>query len=131
VTRFTVSVLPEAEADIREAFLWYRERSLLAADGFRSEVFEAIDDRAESGGVWPRDKDGVHRRVLKRFPYTIHYELAESVVTVLAVAHHSRLPALGRIASGFAIDAAPLGGCSTTCRARTCTNVRWTARTAR
>jgi len=33
VTRFTVSVLPEAEADIREAFLWYRERSLLAADG--------------------------------------------------------------------------------------------------
>jgi hypothetical protein len=52
VTRFTVSVLPEAEADIREAFLWYRERSLLAGDGFRSEVFEAIDDLAESGGVW-------------------------------------------------------------------------------
>jgi plasmid stabilization system protein ParE len=65
VTRFTVSVLPEAEADIREAFLWYRERSLLAAEGFRSEVFEAIDDRAETGGVWPRDEDGVHRRVLK------------------------------------------------------------------
>ena len=92
MTRFTVSVLPEAEADIREAFLWYRERSLLAADGFRSEVFQAIDDLAETGGVWPRDGDGVHRRVLKRFPYTIHYELAESVVTVLAVAHHSRLP---------------------------------------
>jgi plasmid stabilization system protein ParE len=70
VTRFTVSVLAEAEADIREAFLWYRERSLLAADGFRSEVFEAIDDLAETGGVWPRDEDGVHRRVLKRFPYT-------------------------------------------------------------
>jgi len=62
VTRFTVSVLPEAEADIREAFLWYRERSLLAADGFRSEVFQAIDDLAETGGVWPRDEDGVHRR---------------------------------------------------------------------
>jgi hypothetical protein len=44
VTGFTVSVLPEAEADIREAYLWYRERSQLAADGFRSEVFEAIDD---------------------------------------------------------------------------------------
>ena len=92
MTRFAVSVLPEAEADIREAFLWYRERSLLAADGFRSEVFEAIDDLAETGGVWPRDEEGVHRRVLRRFPYTIHYELAESVVTVLAVAHHSRLP---------------------------------------
>jgi plasmid stabilization system protein ParE len=92
VTRFTVSVLAEAEADIREAYLWYRERSLLAADGFRSEVFEAIDDLAESGGVWPRVEDRVHRRILKRFPYTIHYELAESMVTVLAVAHHRRLP---------------------------------------
>jgi plasmid stabilization system protein ParE len=49
VTRFTVSVLPEAEADICEAFLWYRERSPLAADGFGSEVFEAIDDLAETG----------------------------------------------------------------------------------
>ena len=74
--RFAVSVLPEAEADIREAFLWYRERSPLAADGFRSEVSEAIDDLAESASVWPRDEDSVHRRVLKRFPYTIHYGLA-------------------------------------------------------
>jgi len=96
VRRFAVSVLPEAEADIREAFLWYRERSSLAADGFRSEACEAIDDLAESAGVWPRDQDGVHRRVLKRFPYTIHYELAESVVTVLAVAHHSRRPGFWR-----------------------------------
>jgi len=54
VTRFTVSVLPEAEADIREAFLWYRERSLLAADGFRSEVCEAIDDLAACVGKDPR-----------------------------------------------------------------------------
>jgi plasmid stabilization system protein ParE len=96
VIRFTVSVLPEAEVDIREAFLWYRERSLVAAEGFRSEVFEAIDDLAETGGVWPSDEDRVHRRVLKRFPYTIHYELAESAVTVLAVAHHRRLPGFWR-----------------------------------
>ena len=88
--------MPEAEADIREAFLWYRERSPLAADGFRSEVSEAIDDLAESAGVWPRDEDDVYRRVLRRFPYTIHYELAESVVNVLAVAHHSRRPGFWR-----------------------------------
>jgi plasmid stabilization system protein ParE len=92
VTRFVVSVLPEAEADIREAFLWYRERSLLAADGFRTEIFEAIGELTDRASVWPCDEDGVHRRVMKRFPYTVHYELADSVVTVLAVAHHRRLP---------------------------------------
>jgi toxin ParE1/3/4 len=92
VTRFVVSVLPEAEADIREAFLWYRERSPLAANGFRAEVFDALDELTDQASVWPCDENGVHHRVLKRFPCTVYYELADSVVTVLAVAHHRRLP---------------------------------------
>jgi plasmid stabilization system protein ParE len=96
VTRFVVSVLPEAEADIREAFLWYRELSLIAAGGFRSEVSDAIDELAERADAWPCDDDGVHYRVLKRFPYTVHYELANAAVTVLAVAHHRRDPSYWR-----------------------------------
>ena len=92
VNRFVVSVLPEAEADIREAFPWYRERSALAANGFRTEVLEAIDELTVRASIWPRDEDGVHHRVMKRFPYTVHYEIADSVVTVFAVAHHRRLP---------------------------------------
>jgi plasmid stabilization system protein ParE len=96
VTRFDVSILPEAEIDIREAFLWYRERSALAADAFRDEVFDGIDGLGESADVWPKDEEGVHRRVLKRFPYTIHYELSERTVTVLAVAHQRRLPGYWR-----------------------------------
>jgi plasmid stabilization system protein ParE len=37
VSRYTVEVLPEAESEIREAFLWYFERSPLAADAFRRQ----------------------------------------------------------------------------------------------
>lgn len=92
MTRFVVTVLPEAEADIREAFFWYWKRSPLAAAGFRTEVFRAIDELADRASFWPCDEDGVPRCVLKRFPYTVHYELAGSVVTVLAVSHHRRLP---------------------------------------
>jgi len=43
VIRFAVQVLPEAEAEIREAFLWYFERSPIAADAFRTEALDAID----------------------------------------------------------------------------------------
>jgi plasmid stabilization system protein ParE len=43
VTRFRVEILPEAEAEIREAFLWYFERSPIAAEAFRTETLEAID----------------------------------------------------------------------------------------
>ena len=94
--RFTVSVLAEAEGDIGEAIRWYRARGPTAADDFRSEVAEAIDDLADNAGIWPRDEDGAHRRVLKRFPYTIHHEVANLAVTVLAVAHDRRLPGFWR-----------------------------------
>lgn len=37
---FDLEVLPEAEA--REAFHWYLERSPLVADAFRAELLDAI-----------------------------------------------------------------------------------------
>ena len=48
MTRFPVEVLPPAEAEVREAFLWYFERSPLAADASRTEALDAIDALAES-----------------------------------------------------------------------------------
>jgi len=38
VTRFAIEILPAAEAEVREAFLWYFERSPIAADAFRTET---------------------------------------------------------------------------------------------
>lgn len=68
VSRFVVSILPGAESDIREASLWYRERSLLAANGFRIEVFEAIDELSDRAKVRRCGEDNVRYRVMKRFP---------------------------------------------------------------
>lgn len=45
--RYQVSLLPLAEEEIREAFLWYFERSPVTADAFRAEVLEGIDGSAE------------------------------------------------------------------------------------
>jgi plasmid stabilization system protein ParE len=92
VSRFRVEILPEAEAEFREAFLWYFERSPLAADAFRTEVFDKIDGLEDDADTWPKDDDGIHFRVLNRFPYTVHYELVGSVATVLAVSHQRRAP---------------------------------------
>jgi plasmid stabilization system protein ParE len=90
--RYDVSVLPAAETEILEAFTWYFERSPVAARAFRTEVFSAMDRLAEDPTMWPRDAEGVHYYVLNRFPYTLHYEITASVVTVLAVAHQRRRP---------------------------------------
>ena len=92
MTRFVVQILPEAEQEIREAFLWYFERSPIAADAFRSLVFEAIDGLADRADMWPVDEDGIHFFVLSRFPYTLRYDLVGTTASVLAVAHQHRRP---------------------------------------
>jgi len=92
VSRFIVELLPEAEAEIREAFLWYFERSPLAADAFRTEVFDAIDGLAGRADMWAPDEDGLRRYLLSHFPYALHYELLEQKATVFAVGHQRRMP---------------------------------------
>lgn len=89
---FQVSLLPLAEEEIQEAFHWYFARSPFAADALRTEVIVAIDSLAEDPLMWPADADGIRYYVLRRFPYTIHYEVTGSNVTVLAVAHQRRRP---------------------------------------
>lgn len=96
MTRFSVAILPEAEAEFREAFLWYFERSPLAANAFRTEVFDKIDALATDADSWPQDENAIHFRVLNRFPYTLHYDLDGTVVTILAVAHQRRIPGYWR-----------------------------------
>lgn len=92
VTRFIVEVLPEAEREFREAFLWYFERSPLAADAFRAEALRAIDGLAERADMRPVDGDGFHFHVLDKFPYTVWYDVSGQVATVIAMAHQHRRP---------------------------------------
>jgi len=96
VSRFVVEILPAAEAEFREAFLWYFERSPLAADAFRTEVFDAVDGLEEHADMWPEDEDGTRKCGLRHFPYTVFYEVAASNVTVMAVGHQRRRPGYWR-----------------------------------
>ncbi len=92
MTRYEVVLQPDAETEIREAFLWYHERSPLAAHDFMSKVFDAVDVLAADASMWPEDEDGVRYYVLRHFPFTIRYEIDGLAVTVLAVAHQRRRP---------------------------------------
>lgn len=92
MTTYDVGLLPEAEAEVREAFFWYFERSPLAADAFRTELFDALDSLATNAAMWAEDEDGFRSHVLRRFPYTVWYELVAQTVNVFAVAHQRRRP---------------------------------------
>ena len=91
-----IVLLPDAEAELREAFLWYHERSPLAADAYRIEVFRAIDSLRTDASMWPADEHGIRYCMLRHFPYSLHFEIDGQTVTVLAVAHQRRRPGYWR-----------------------------------
>ena len=96
MTRFGVEILPEAEAEFREAFFWYFERSPIAAVAFRTETLEAIDRLGIDALMWPEDEHAIRHHILRHFPYTVFYEIRGNTVTVLAVAHQRRKPGYWR-----------------------------------
>ncbi|WP_457329070.1 type II toxin-antitoxin system RelE/ParE family toxin [Rhizobacter sp. P5_C2] len=87
---------PVAENDIASAFRWYRERSVSAAEGFRTAVFDGMERIGHAPLVRGPDALGNRKLVLHRFPYTIWYVVDGDQVTVVAVAHHRRQPAYWR-----------------------------------
>ena len=69
----------------------YNEERAGLGDDFLRVVRATIDDIAMSPSRWPRS-EVAHNRVLRRFPFTIHYRFDTNEVVVLAIAHHRRRP---------------------------------------
>ena len=87
-----VEFVPEARREIDDAFEWYLERSLQAAEAFVDETSSAIAMIASAPAIWPNFEAGTRRYVLRKFPYNIVYREIQGGIEVIAVAHHKRRP---------------------------------------
>ncbi|MEX0641156.1 MAG: type II toxin-antitoxin system RelE/ParE family toxin [Pirellulales bacterium] len=88
---------PEAEAETREAAVWYeRERAGLGLE-LLAAVDSAVQRIRQTPERFPRletlpDEENVRRLLLQRFPYAIIYETTQDGIRILAVAHTRRSP---------------------------------------
>lgn len=87
-----VVIDPQAEAEAKDSYRWYRARSPVAAQSFQIAVEETIGSLAEAPHRWPEVEPGIRRRLVSGFPYSILYEVDEHTVTILAVMHQKRHP---------------------------------------
>jgi plasmid stabilization system protein ParE len=87
----TVRFHPAARDELREAHLWYEDRSPLSAVAFAHEIDVAVSRIAEAPTRYPVAEHGTRRALLPRFPYSIFYRIGEEIV-VVAVAHQKRRP---------------------------------------
>lgn len=86
-------VVPAALAELRDAAAFYAEKGgvelgLAFVDEFERSAHLILDKPD-----WGMKFRGMSRRcLLRRFPYSIIYQLAGDELRVLAVAHHRRRP---------------------------------------
>jgi plasmid stabilization system protein ParE len=82
-------VAPQAEADLRDAFLWYEQKSAGLGHDFLQRADTKLDQIARSPQLF-RLRHGRSRLApTERFPYAIYFIWDESrqVVSVLRVLH--------------------------------------------
>jgi plasmid stabilization system protein ParE len=91
-----IDLHPEAFRDYQEAYDWYAERELQAAEDFDAELQAALAKLIQdpSFGV-SIDRDHFFYR-LKRFPFYVVFRVRGDVLWVIAVSHNRRDPTYWR-----------------------------------
>lgn len=87
-----ITVRPEAEAEIQEAYDWYNLQYPGLGDEFLDHVdvaFEKISQYPNSAPIVYRD---IRRYLVERFPHSILYIVEPTLIVVLAVYHGRRSP---------------------------------------
>lgn len=90
----TLRVLPEAEAELQSAAVWYEQKRRGLGIEFVAVVdraFDSILENPEACPAWRADRP-YRKHFLKRFPYVVLFRIDAPTVEIIAVAHAKRRP---------------------------------------
>ncbi len=83
---------PEAEFELYVAREWYaHQRSGLDAEFMRC-IDETVARIKRNPEMFPFVLGNARKSVVKRFPYTVYYEIGENEIMIFAVFHAKRNP---------------------------------------
>ncbi|HXQ27925.1 MAG TPA: type II toxin-antitoxin system RelE/ParE family toxin [Gemmatimonadales bacterium] len=87
-----LSLEPEAEADLSEAFSWYEDQHPGLGSEFLAEVARVLELIEQAPGRYPIIRGQMRRALVRRFPYAIFYVIDPDLIAVTAVMHGRRDP---------------------------------------
>jgi plasmid stabilization system protein ParE len=91
VTR-SLTILPEAEVDVSDAAAWHEERWTGLGDEFLDELDVVLQRVIKSPLQFPKIQHTVRRALLRRFPYSVYFDVTRESVELIAVLHQRRDP---------------------------------------
>jgi len=82
---------PGARADIRSAIQWYQRKDVSVSVRFAADTDAILRRIAQSPRAFPIFRDTIRHAPMKRFPYSVYFEIRGDAVFVRAVFHQRRL----------------------------------------
>ncbi|MDI6793517.1 MAG: type II toxin-antitoxin system RelE/ParE family toxin [bacterium] len=89
----SLTVRPEAEEDIREAYEWYESKRCDLGHEFVEEIellFQQIEERPN---MFPKVYGNLRRGFPHRFPYAVYFLVEGATIVIKGVFHQRRNPA--------------------------------------
>jgi plasmid stabilization system protein ParE len=123
-----VLILPNAEADLRDAQLWYNSQRSGLGEEFLNEIGRAVVFLGKKPERHPIYYNGFRRLLTHRFPYKLFYRIQSNQVIVFRVLHAKRDhddTSDGTTASRCLIDSQAEGPCVLFPIGRIPPGVRW------
>ena len=80
------------EEETAEARDWYDEQQPGLGDAFLDAVEVVIDRVAETPFAFPRVHQDTRRASVRRFPYTVFFQVRSDHILIVAIMHNSRDP---------------------------------------
>ena len=87
-----VTILHEAEVELREAVAYYEEKSRGLGLDLEAEIERSIRTIRDFPERWPLREDGSRRYLTHRFPYLVVYAYMKDRIWIIAIAHCKRRP---------------------------------------
>ena len=91
--RYTVRLLEEAAAEVRQAVRWYRRASPGVDKEFLATFKRAVGAIRQNPNAHPQVLGTARRVLLRKFPYAVYYAVFGTNILILACYHTRRDPA--------------------------------------
>jgi plasmid stabilization system protein ParE len=89
---YRLRLRPEASADIAEAFSWYEERRAGLGGEFEAELDRTLGYVRGMPLAGRAVHRALRRALLRRFPFTVYYSVADDLIEIRGVLHNRRHP---------------------------------------
>ncbi len=92
--KYRIIIRPEAEDDLKKAFLWYEDKRKDLGYDFLLQVDGGLRFIKRNPKIFKPEYKETRKHLIKRFPYKIIYLIEKHSIIVLAVTHGKRNPHL-------------------------------------